>query len=102
MENLGGSLEIAPTEVFHAATLGRVQHEALAGTYASTQSRGWDAEPGWVGRSGAALSVLLDRWQSVASEHHRLLSDHHDGLYAAATVLSEMDGHNAQLLKRLT
>jgi uncharacterized protein YukE len=104
MENLGGggSLEITPTEVFHVATLGRVRHEELAGTYASTQSQGWDAEPRWVGRSGAALSGLLDRWQSDATEHHRLLNQHHDGLCAAATVLPEIDDRNSQLLNSVT
>ncbi|MGH3531705.1 MAG: hypothetical protein ACRDSX_07215, partial [Mycobacterium sp.] len=63
MENLAGNLddnlEIVPEEVFHAAAVGRAHHEELAGTYASTQSQGWDAESGWVGRSGAALSGLL-------------------------------------------
>jgi uncharacterized protein YukE len=102
MENLGGGFDIAPTEVFDAAALGRVQHEGLAGTYASTQSQGWDAEPGWIGRSGSALSRLLNRWQSDATEHHRLLNDHHDGLCAAATVFRQLDDSNAQLLKVIT
>jgi uncharacterized protein YukE len=96
------NLDIVPEDVFHVATLGRAQHEELAGTYASTQSQGWDAESGWIGRSGAALSGLLDRWQSHAAEHHRLLNDHHDGLYTAATVFPEMDDQNAERLKRVT
>ena len=93
------NLSVKPEEVFHAATVGRDQHEELAGTYASTQSQGWDAESGWVGSSGAALSGLLDRWQSHAGDHHRMLNDHHDGLDAAGTTFSEMDKHDAQRLK---
>ena len=92
-------MDIVPTEVVHAAALGRVQHEGLAGTYASTQSQGWDAEAGWVGRSGAALSILLDRWQWRAGEHHRLLNDHHDALDTAALVFLEMEDCHTQRLK---
>ena len=93
------NLRITPEEVFHAATVGRDHHEELAGTYASTQSQGWDAESGWVGSSGAALSGLLDRWQSHASDHHRMLNDHHDGLDAAAAAFTEMDNNAGQRLK---
>jgi uncharacterized protein YukE len=96
---IGVAMDIVPTEVVHAAALGRAQHEGLAGTYASTQSRGWDAEAGWVGRSGAALSRLLDRWQSHAGAHHRLLNDHHHALDTAATVFFEMEDRNARRLK---
>jgi uncharacterized protein YukE len=96
---IGVAVDIVPIEVVHAAALGRAQHEGLAGTYASTQSQGWDAEAGWVGRSGAALSGLLDRWQSRAGEHHRLLSDHHDALDTAAMVFLEMEDRNARRLK---
>jgi uncharacterized protein YukE len=92
-------MDIVPTEVVHAAALGRAQHEGLARTYASTQSQGWDAEAGWVGRSGAALSSLLDRWQSHGDEHHRLLNDHHDAVYTAATVFLEKEDRNAGRLK---
>lgn len=95
MENL----EIVPDEVFHAATVGRRHHEQLAGTYASTQSQGWDAQPGWVGQSGAALSGLLDRWQSHAADHHRMLNDHHDGLCTAAMAFTDMDDDTAQRVK---
>ncbi len=106
MENLAGNLddnlEIVPEEVFHAAAVGRAHHEELAGTYASTQSQGWDAESGWVGRSGAALSGLLEGWQSHAAEHHRLLNDHHDGLHTAATVFPQMDKQNAKRLHLVT
>jgi uncharacterized protein YukE len=93
------NLEIAPDEVFHAATVGRTHHEELAGTYASTQSQGWDAESGWVSQSGTALSGLLDRWQSHANNHHRMLNNHHDGLTTAATAFPDMDDHNAQRVK---
>jgi uncharacterized protein YukE len=96
---IGVAMDIVPTEVVHAAALGRAQHEGLAGTYAATQSQGWDAEAGWVGRSGAALSGLLGRWQSHAGEHHRLLSDHHDALDTVATVFLEMEDRNARRLK---
>ena len=65
----------------------------------STQSQGWDAQAGWVGLSGAALSGLLDRWQSHAGAHHRMLNDHHHALETAATMFLEMDEHNAQRLK---
>jgi uncharacterized protein YukE len=92
-------MDIVPSEVVHAAALGRAQHEELAGTYASTQSQGWDAQVGWVGRSGAALSGLLDRWQSAAGAHHRLLNDHHHAIDTAATVFLEMEDHNARRLK---
>lgn len=93
------NLNIKPEEVFHAATVGRNHHEQLAGTYASTQSQCWDAESGWVGSSGAALSGLLDRWQSHAGAHHRMINDHHEGLDAAATTFSQMDKDAAQRLK---
>jgi WXG100 family type VII secretion target len=96
------NLDIVPEEVFQAAAVGRAHHEELAGTYASTQSQGWEAESGWVGRSGAALSGLLDCWQSHAAEHHRMLNDHHDGLHTAATVFPEMDDQNAQRLNLVT
>jgi WXG100 family type VII secretion target len=97
-----GNLVVAPEEVFHAATAGRTHHEQLAGTYASTQSQAWDAESGWVGQSGAALSGLLDRWQSHAADHHRMLNDHHDGLCSAATAFGDMDDDNAQRVKLVT
>jgi WXG100 family type VII secretion target len=93
------NLEIVPEDVFHAATVGRNHHEELAGTYASTQSQGWDAESGWVGTSGAALSGLLDRWQSHAADHHRMINDHNEHLDTAATAFSEMDKHAAQQVK---
>lgn len=96
---IGVAMDIVPTEVVHAAALGRVLHEGLAGTYAATQSQGWDAQVGWVGRSGAALSGLLDRWQSHAGAHHRLLNDHHHALDTAATVFLDTDDRNAQRLK---
>jgi uncharacterized protein YukE len=92
-------MDIVPTGVVHAAALGRAQHEGLAGTYASTLSQGWDAQAGWVGRSGAALSGLLDRWQSHAGQHHRLLNDHHDGLLTAVAVFVELEDRNARRLK---
>ena len=95
------NLEIAPEEVFHAAAVGRNHHEQLAGTYASTQSQWWDAASGWVGQSGAALSGLLDRWQSHAANHHQLLNDHHDGLHIAATAFIDMDDDSAQRVKHL-
>jgi uncharacterized protein YukE len=91
-------LDIVPEQVYQAAAVGRARHEELAGTYASTQSQAWDAETGWVGRSGAALSALLDRWQSDAAGHHRLLNDHHDGLYTATSMLVGMDRLNAEKL----
>jgi uncharacterized protein YukE len=84
-------MRVVPELVFQASTLGRTRHEELAATYASTQSQAADAGRGWVGRSGAALSALLGRWHSDASEHHRLLNDHHDGLCAAASTFVEMD-----------
>jgi uncharacterized protein YukE len=96
---IGVAMDIVPTEVVHAAALGRAQHEGLAGTYAATQSQGWDAQAGWVGRSGTALSGLLDRWQSHAGEHHRLLNDHHHALDTAATVFLDMEDRNARRLK---
>lgn len=93
---MGGNLDIVPELVFHAATVGRGQHEELATAYASTQSQAWDAEWGWVSRSSVALSALLDRWQSEAAEHHRLLNAHHDGLDVAASTFTEMDRADAQ------
>jgi WXG100 family type VII secretion target len=96
-----GNLEITPEEVFHAATVGRMHHEQLADTYASTQSQGWDAESGWVGQSGAALSGLLDRWQSHAANHHQLLNEHHDRLHTAATAFPDLDDHSVQRVKHI-
>jgi uncharacterized protein YukE len=84
-------MRVVPELVFQACTLGRGRHEELAATYASTLSQAADAGRGWVGRSGTALSALLGRWQSVAAEHHRLLNDLHDGLYAAASSFVAMD-----------
>jgi WXG100 family type VII secretion target len=95
------NLEIAPEEVLHAATVGRNEHEQLADTYASTQSQGWDAESGWVGQSGAALSTLLDGWQSLATDHHELLNEHHDRLHTAATAFPDLDDRSAQQVKSL-
>ena len=92
------NLDIAPDQVYDAAAVGRAHHERLAGTYASTQSQGWDAQAGWVGQSGMALTGLLDRWQSDAADHHRLLNDYHDGLHNAATAFIEVDGAGAQKL----
>ncbi len=83
------NLEIKPEEVFHAATVGRDHHEQLASTYASTQSQGWDAESGWVGRSGTALSGLLDRWQSHALDHHQMINRP-----------SRTDGHRGDVVLR--
>ncbi len=91
-------LDIVPEQVYQAAAVGRAHHEELAGTYALTQLQAWDAEAGWVGRSGAALSALLDHWQSDAAGHHRLLNDHHDGLYAATSMFVGMDRVNAAKL----
>jgi WXG100 family type VII secretion target len=95
------NLTIKPEEVFHAATVGRDHHEQLATTYASTQSQGWDAESGWVGSSGAALSGLLDRWQSHATNHHQMLNDHHEHLDNAATAFTELDHQAGQRVKNL-
>ncbi|BBX47947.1 WXG100 family type VII secretion target [Mycobacterium cookii] len=95
------NLEIKPEEVFHAAALGRNQHEELGGTYASTQSQGWDAESGWVGSSGAALSGLLDRWQSHAIDHHQMINSHHERLDTAATSFSELDNNAAERVQQL-
>jgi uncharacterized protein YukE len=91
-------LDIVLEQVYQAAAAGRARHEELTGTYASTQSQAWDAEAGWVGRSGAALAVLLDRWQSDAAGHHRLLNDHHDGLYTATSMFVAIDQVNAETL----
>ena len=87
----GGRLGVVAESVWRAAAEGRGEHERLAGIYAATQSLAWDAEPGWVGRSAKALSVLLDAWQSDASRQHEMLNDHHDGLDTAATTFVEMD-----------
>lgn len=95
------NLEIKPEEVLHAAALGRNQHEELAGTYASTQSQGWDAESGWVGTSGAALSGLLDRWQSHAIDHHQMINGHHERMDTAATAFSELDDNAAERVQHL-
>ncbi len=95
------NLEIKPEEVFHAAALGRNQHEELASTYASTQSQGWDAESGWVGTSGAALSGLLDRWQSHAVDHHQMINHHHEGMDTAAVTFAEMDDNAAERVQHL-
>jgi uncharacterized protein YukE len=84
-------MRVIPELVFQASILGRSRHEDLAATYASTQSRASDAQPGWVGRSGVALASLLGRWQSDAAEHHRLLNDHHDRLHVAASTFVAMD-----------
>lgn len=91
-------LDIALEQVYQAAAVGRARHEELTGTYASTQSQAWDAEAGWVGRSGVALAVLLDRWQSDAAGHHRLLNEHYDGLYTASSVFVATDRVNAETL----
>lgn len=91
-------LDILPEQVYQAAAVGCAHHEELIGTYTSTQSQAWDAKTGWVGRSGAALSVLLDRWQSDAAGHHRLLNEHHDGLYAATSRFVGMDRLHAENL----
>ncbi len=92
------NFEIAPEQVFDAAAVGRREHEQLAGTYASTQSQGWDAQAGWVGQSGIALSGLLDRWQSDAAGHHRMLNGHHDGLCTTARAFIEGEQTNARKL----
>lgn len=91
-------LDIVPEQVYRAAAVGRAHHAELADTYTRTQSQAWAAEAGWIGRSGAALSALLDRWQSDAAGHHRLLNDHHDGLYTAASTFVGMNRINAEKL----
>ncbi|MEE6136669.1 WXG100 family type VII secretion target [Mycobacterium sp. 050128] len=101
MSPFGENLDVVPGLVFHAATEGRGQHEELAVTYASTQSQGWDAEGGWVGSSAVALSGLLDRWQSDATQHHAMLNHHHEGLDAAASGFVDMERDNAQQLSRV-
>jgi WXG100 family type VII secretion target len=101
VSSLGEDLKVVPDLVFHAATTGRGQHEELATTYASTQSQGWDAEGGWVGSSAAALSGLLDRWQSDATRHHAMLNHHHEGLDAAASGFAAMERDNAEKLSRV-
>ncbi len=95
------NLTIKPDEVFHAATVGRTHHEQLATTYASTQSQGWDAESGWVGTSGAALSGLLDRWQSHAVDHHQMINHHHERMDTAAVTFAEMDDNAAERVRRV-
>ena len=95
------NLKIKPEEVFHAAALGRNQHEQLATTYASTQSQGWDAESGWVGTSGTALSGLLDRWQSHALDHHQMINHHHERMDTAASTFSELDNNAAERVQRI-
>jgi uncharacterized protein YukE len=95
------NLDIKPEEVFHAATVGRDHHEQLAGTYASTQSQGWDAESGWVGTSGTALSGLLDRWQSHALDHHQMINHHHERMDTAATSFSELDNNGVERVRRV-
>lgn len=84
-------LSVVPELILHAWTVGRAHHEDLAANYAATLWQACDAEGGWIGRSGLALSALLDRWQSDAADHHGLLNDHHDGLGAAASQFVEMD-----------
>lgn len=91
-------LDIVPEQVYQAAAVGRAHHEQLAGTYASTHSQAWDAEAGWVGRSAAALSALLDRWQADGTGHHRLLNDHHDSLHIATSAFVGVDEANAAKL----
>ncbi len=95
------NLKIKPEEVFHAAALGRNQHEQLATTYASTQSQGWDAESGWVGTSSTALSGLLDRWQSHALDHHQMINHHHERMDTAASTFSELDNNAAERVQRI-
>ncbi len=95
------NLTIKPEEVFHAATVGRNHHEQLATTYASTQSQGWDAESGWVGTSGTALSGLLDRWQSHAVDHHQMINHHHERMDTAAATFAEMDDNAVERLRRV-
>jgi uncharacterized protein YukE len=94
-------MQVVPGQVYQAAALGRAHHEGLAGVYHSTLSQAWDAQPRWVGRSGAAFWALLGRWQRDAAEHHRLLNDHHDGLHTAACAVVGTDQTNGHTLARV-
>jgi uncharacterized protein YukE len=93
-------LDVVPQLISRVAAVGRGRHEELAAVYARTQSRGWDAEAGWVGRSGRALSALLDRWQSAAAEQYGLLDYHHCGLDSAASAYDDMERAHARRLSR--
>jgi uncharacterized protein YukE len=92
-------LDIVPEHVHHAATVGRAHHEELAGTYVSTHSQVVDAKYGWVGRSGSALSSMLDQWHSDAGEHHTILNHHHDGLQTAACAFVDGDENRSEDLR---
>lgn len=72
--------------------------EDLAVAHAAADARIAAAQPGWQGRSAAALAVKAARWASISTELLARLSDHAQALHTGAAELWDHEQRSAQAL----
>lgn len=96
---MAAELRACPDMLLHVSTELDNHARVLHGVQRSCDRDVDDAQPGWVGSSGAALSELLNRWATAGSGHLARLGEHADGIRSAAVGLGEMEQSNAASLR---
>ncbi len=73
--------------------------EHLAASHVSADGRIAGAEPGWAGKSAAAMSNRAAIWSSRSAALVTRIGDHATGMHTSATCFATNEEHNGEMLR---